>query len=276
MKINIPHPCHEDWSKMKIGVDSRFCNHCTKHVIDFTNKSREEILTYLLENYDKKVCGRMRTSQLDFHHEEFMITIKALSNKHRNSNLGFYLLSLGALMMSCNNIEPSTANMIHKTFSNNIIISTNSDTVNVITEEPFKQCTKSEIENIDVTMGIMIPEDVTELQGDITLVENTEPYFITDMMPEYPGGMDSLTSFLHQNIQYPEVDKKNKIEGTVYARFIIQKSGEIKNIEILRTPSENMSKEVIRVIEKMPEWIPGETNNRKVDVSFVLPVKFTL
>ena len=57
MKFDIPNPCSEDWNKMKIGLNARHCDSCAKDVIDFTQQSREEILTYLLmHNGERDVC----------------------------------------------------------------------------------------------------------------------------------------------------------------------------------------------------------------------------
>ena len=64
-KIHIPEPCHEDWDKMTPNEQGSFCKVCAKTVIDFSKKTEDEIQNYLLENMDKKVCGRFRISQLE-------------------------------------------------------------------------------------------------------------------------------------------------------------------------------------------------------------------
>lgn len=64
-KIYIPEPCHEDWSKMTPNQQGAFCKSCCKTVVDFSNKTKEEINNYLSENTDKKICGRFKTSQID-------------------------------------------------------------------------------------------------------------------------------------------------------------------------------------------------------------------
>lgn len=60
--IDIPKPCHRDWSKMTIVEKGRFCKSCNKTVFDFTNQTREEIVREL--NDKKDICGRLSTSQL--------------------------------------------------------------------------------------------------------------------------------------------------------------------------------------------------------------------
>lgn len=64
-KIHIPDPCFEDWDKMTSNEQGSFCQVCSKTVVDFSEKSENEIQSFLLGNMDKKVCGRFRISQLE-------------------------------------------------------------------------------------------------------------------------------------------------------------------------------------------------------------------
>lgn len=64
-KIHIPEPCHEDWDKMTPNEKGAFCKVCSKTVVDFSQKSDTDIQKFLLENIDKKVCGRFKTTQLE-------------------------------------------------------------------------------------------------------------------------------------------------------------------------------------------------------------------
>jgi hypothetical protein len=61
--IRIPEPCHEDWNKMAPTESGKFCQVCTKEVIDFTAKSDEEIIKHL-QKYGN-VCGRFHNTQLN-------------------------------------------------------------------------------------------------------------------------------------------------------------------------------------------------------------------
>lgn len=97
-------------------------------------------------------------------------------------------------------------------------------------------------------------------------------------MPEFKGGVDSLFSYIKNNIKYPEWEKKQKIEGRVFVTFIVDKNGTITKPRILKTveDSKNFDNEVIRVISEMPAWIPGQHNGENVAVQFNLPVRFKL
>ncbi len=89
MNINIPEPCDADWNKMKIGVRSRFCDLCTKHVVDFTKISKTEILEYFI-NKDKseRTCGHFNQNQLDFSIADLELIIEtAKKNKTQGQAL---------------------------------------------------------------------------------------------------------------------------------------------------------------------------------------------
>lgn len=76
MKIQIPHPCHEDWNSMSIGLRSRHCSSCSKDVMDFTQMRREEIIEYLLTHSSYNTCGRIRKDQVDFGEEEIIVAVR--------------------------------------------------------------------------------------------------------------------------------------------------------------------------------------------------------
>lgn len=63
--ISIPKPCHEDWDKMHPNEIGKFCNSCSKTVVDFTKMSKEEIHTYFKQKSGEKTCGHFYASQLD-------------------------------------------------------------------------------------------------------------------------------------------------------------------------------------------------------------------
>ena len=57
-KLHIPKPCHENWEMMTLAERGRFCQSCQKHVMDFSGKSKEEIIETLL-HISEPVCGRI-------------------------------------------------------------------------------------------------------------------------------------------------------------------------------------------------------------------------
>lgn len=97
-----------------------------------------------------------------------------------------------------------------------------------------------------------------------------------EKMPEFKGGQEALINYLSTNITYPETAKTNKIEGTVYISFVVDKTGKIGNCSVKRGVHEALDNEALRVISSMPDWIPGESGGKKVNVEMTLPINFKL
>lgn len=73
--INIPEPCHEDWNKMTLKAQGKYCATCSKTVFDFTNKTDEQIVkTFETEN---NLCGRFNKQQLN---RELVLARKSKNN----------------------------------------------------------------------------------------------------------------------------------------------------------------------------------------------------
>ena len=97
-----------------------------------------------------------------------------------------------------------------------------------------------------------------------------------EKMPSFPGGTDALMKFLAENLQYPKEAEEDGVQGNVIVRFVIRKTGKIDNVEIKKSVHPLLDKEAVRVVESLPNFIPGEENGEKVDVYFTLPINFSL
>lgn len=101
-------------------------------------------------------------------------------------------------------------------------------------------------------------------------------YQEVEQMPEFPGGEDSLMTWLGENIKYPEEAVKNGVCGRVLLRFVVEADGSVNEVEIVRGVEKLLDTEAMRVVKAMPKWIPGKNGGENVAVSFTLPVNFTL
>lgn len=298
MKPNIPIPCSEDWNKMKIGQIGRHCGVCEKSVVDFTQKSRHEILSYLIEHRNEEVCGHVRLSQLDFRHEDTLIVIRDLEKKHRNTNLSYYLLSMATLSLMACESNPKLPPVKQKTEQTKTLgearineTCQNSDKTEKYDVTKIDRKIGKEIQVVEGTVegGMMIepPEyggamevmyEVAEpvLKGEFEVDLN--PRMIVEKMPEFPGGTEALMTYIHSKLKYPKWEKRRKIQGTVYATFVVNEQGEITNPKILKSVegSENFDQEVIQLLNRMPRWKPGEDRGEIVPVQFNLPFRFKL
>lgn len=99
-----------------------------------------------------------------------------------------------------------------------------------------------------------------------------------EQMPEFPGGQSAMIDFLRMNVRYPDMERDNDVQGTVYVRFVVDKSGKVRDAVVLRgvPKGPGLAQEALRVVQMMPDWKPGTQSGKPVPVLFTLPVKFTL
>lgn len=95
--------------------------------------------------------------------------------------------------------------------------------------------------------------------------------------PEYPGGNDGLMKFLSENIKYPNSAVKRCIQGTVVLQFVVEKTGAISNVKVLKSVDKTLDREAVRVVKQMKHFIPGyDEDHAPVRVLYTLPVNFKL
>ena len=113
--------------------------------------------------------------------------------------------------------------------------------------------------------------------AEVTTSNTEEVYSTADEMPEFPGGMGELMTYLGSNIQYPSKAKENHWEGRAVCQFVIEKDGSISNAEIIRSSGfQLLDIEAMRAILNMPNWTSGKQNGDLVRVKFALPITFKL
>jgi TonB family protein len=123
---------------------------------------------------------------------------------------------------------------------------------------------ESETKNTDVVVEALAEEWESEV------------FTIVEKMPEFKGGQKKMFEFLGKTIKYPAEAKGKNISGKVYVNFIIGTNGKIQNVKTLRGIHPSLNREAIRIIESMPNWIPGRNRGKAVNVSYNLPIEFKL
>ena len=105
---------------------------------------------------------------------------------------------------------------------------------------------------------------------------NDNAFDVVEQMPEFPGGQIAMLNFLSKNIRYPEAAHKAGIQGRVVATFVVEKDGSISNAKVMRSIDPLLDAEALRVINSMPNWIPGKQDGKPVAVKYTVPVSFKL
>ncbi len=100
--------------------------------------------------------------------------------------------------------------------------------------------------------------------------------FEFDTFAQFPGGVDSLMRFLSKNIIYPKEAVENNIEGKVILKFIVSESGRVSHVAIVKSVHPLLDNEAVRVVSKLPRFIPAQYKGRNKDSFFSLPISFRL
>ena len=105
-------------------------------------------------------------------------------------------------------------------------------------------------------------------------------YEAPETMPEYPGGMDGLRTYLQENLTVPEKyqNMKSKAEYRVLVKFVVAEDGSITKVETMKPEpaKKDLNDEAVRAIKGMPKWKPGTVGGKPVKVKYVIPVVFRL
>ena len=100
------------------------------------------------------------------------------------------------------------------------------------------------------------------------------PSSALDQMPEFPGGMEALNTYLRNNIRYPQEAQKAGIQGRVIIQFIVSKDGSITDAEVVESVDPQLDAEGLRLIKNMPRWKPGMRKEQAIRVKQTLPIRF--
>jgi periplasmic protein TonB len=117
-----------------------------------------------------------------------------------------------------------------------------------------------------------VPPQTTEVKP----IKQPEIVDFPDVEAEFPGGPEAMKKWIRDNIVYPPESLKKKEEGKVFVSFVVREDGSIKDVSIERGATENLDREAIRAIKKMPNWIPGEMKGKQVATKVRIPIAFTL
>lgn len=102
------------------------------------------------------------------------------------------------------------------------------------------------------------------------------PMIEIELTAEPVGGMTAFYGFIAQNLRYPKQAKKERIEGRVMIRFIVDSDGSIKDVSVIDGIGGGCDEEAIRVISISPKWKPGTRRGVPVPQEIRLPLQFRL
>ena len=118
-----------------------------------------------------------------------------------------------------------------------------------------------------------IIDTTSVVYSNIDHVFDSEGIYLTaDKMPEFNEGNEEVYSFVQENMGRTYLNREEKSRS--FISFIIDKNGCVKDVQVVKGKDERLNRSIVRVVERMPSWKPGEIAGEKVEVRLTFPFKY--
>jgi TonB-dependent SusC/RagA subfamily outer membrane receptor len=196
---------------------------------------------------------------------------------------------------------------------------------NVVVIIDGKECPASDVDKLNVndikSVSVLKDKEAIAVYGErgkdgvlIITTVNAEPndkaFEVVEVMPQFPGGLSEMMSYVSRSVAYPHDAANMAIEGRVVVSFIVEKDGSLSDVKVV---SENINSrklkedlksagnekklsedevnraieavnkgeqqlrdEAMRVVREMPKWEPGKQKGKPVRVHYNIPISFRL
>ena len=131
---------------------------------------------------------------------------------------------------------------------------------------------------VEIEDDVVIDDTESDEDEMIEIEDESDDEFfmVVENMPEFPGGDLWLMKYIQKNVKYPPIAKEYNITGKVYVSFIVDKSGAVTNVKVVRGVDKNLDAEAVRVVKSLPKYKAGKQRGKPVRVMFTIPINFTL
>ncbi|PZF73722.1 energy transducer TonB [Taibaiella soli] len=92
----------------------------------------------------------------------------------------------------------------------------------------------------------------------------------------FRGDTAMFQNYIQDHTRYPEYAREHGIEGTVITRAVVNETGQIEQIAVLRGIGGGCDSEAARVVKGMPPWQPALYQGKPVKAVVAIPVSFRL
>lgn len=113
----------------------------------------------------------------------------------------------------------------------------------------------------------------TSPTGSVSYIEVFEYDFVTDK-PTFPGGDSQFMKYINNVREYPKEAYDKGVQGRVTCSFVVNQDGSICHVSILKGVEASLNKEALRILSKMPDWVPGKINGQPVPTRVIRSVPF--
>jgi len=94
--------------------------------------------------------------------------------------------------------------------------------------------------------------------------------------PIFEGGPKAMKKFVKENLRYPKLALKNKIEGSVYVKYDIDHKGKVIDAKVVSGIGHGCDEEALRLVKKMEFIVPKTPYKTKVVFHNNIQIHFRL
>ncbi len=92
--------------------------------------------------------------------------------------------------------------------------------------------------------------------------------------PLFPGGDQGLSDFLRLNLEYPDVEYRNRTQGEVHLRFVVDVDGSISQVTVVKGTSPAFEQAALDVMKLAPKFIPARKNGKPLQAWHYMAIRF--
>lgn len=99
-----------------------------------------------------------------------------------------------------------------------------------------------------------------------------------DVQPQF--GVKTQTTLgkeIGKFLVYPETARKDSAEGKVILQFLVQRDGQLGNVEVIKSSGRtDLDTEALKVGKSLVDWQPATKNGEAVNAKYTMPIVFRL
>ena len=118
--------------------------------------------------------------------------------------------------------------------------------------------------------GKMLKGESVDEQGNVFHYTNPE------VPPSYEGGINNFYRHVASGIRYPPAAAAQRIQGKVHVKFLVLADGKIGGVHVINDVHPALADEAMRILKSSKNWIPGRQKGRIVEMTYIIPISFSL
>ncbi len=120
-------------------------------------------------------------------------------------------------------------------------------------------------------VGIILEKEEVEVNEKQA---EEQSYIDHETLPQFPGGDGAMIKYIYDNLRYPKEAYDENIQGRVVVQFLVDKSGDIDSIKVVKSKDSYLDAEAVRIVRSFPKFTPGTFDSMPVEQWMTLRVMF--